>query len=76
MTRNAASPDNGRDSPVDPGALLGDVIARKNATGHYRTMADTGRICSPTFFHGIAGVAYTALRVANPGELPCVLLFD
>jgi lantibiotic modifying enzyme len=52
----------------------GAVIARKRRNGHYLLHAGEGRALSnPSFFQGIAGVGYTFLRCAAPGEIRSVL---
>ncbi|MBI4280495.1 MAG: hypothetical protein HY660_18735, partial [Armatimonadetes bacterium] len=33
-------------------------------------------VYSPGFFQGTAGIGYVLLRMAEPGRLPCVLLWE
>lgn len=56
--------------------LLGGTLERRRATGGYSFVTETVAVTEPTLFHGLAGVGYTALRVADPDGLPCPLLFE
>ncbi len=54
-----------------------EALKRREKTGNFRlfeTLPPTIR--HPGFFQGTAGIGYTLLRLAFPGVLPCVLLWD
>ena len=58
-------------------ALMARVSERASIHGDYRLSAARGTSAfAPTLFQGIAGVGYTLLRLAEPQELPCILLFE
>ncbi|ACV46914.1 MULTISPECIES: type 2 lanthipeptide synthetase LanM family protein [Halomicrobium] len=55
---------------------LGDVLGSRRANGHYRTLSETAEIVDPTFFQGVSGIGYAYLRLCDPDELPCILLWE
>ncbi|MNS60372.1 Lanthionine synthetase C-like protein [compost metagenome] len=57
--------------------LAQEVLARREATGHYRIFGEVpGDAYSPGFHRGTAGIGYALLRLAHPGRLPSVLLWE
>lgn len=64
-----------RDS-TDARAIAGRCLAREEETGALAMLGHGETVHNPTFFHGVSGVAYTMLRLAEPEELPCVLLLE
>ncbi|GAB4191018.1 MAG: hypothetical protein Tsb002_19350 [Wenzhouxiangellaceae bacterium] len=61
-------------------ALLRDlnvVLDQRERLGGFRLFLNAPtQVFSPGLFTGAAGIAYTLLRFAAPGRLPCVLAFD
>lgn len=57
--------------------LAGQVLARAAARGGLSWLP-SGEIASfdPSFFRGAAGAGYAMLRLAAPGDLPCVLRLE
>jgi lantibiotic modifying enzyme len=51
------------------------VLARKKERGRFHGLVRSDQR-DPSFFSGEAGIAYTLLRLAFPGELPCLLAMD
>jgi type 2 lantibiotic biosynthesis protein LanM len=53
------------------------VVARSRRSGSYRL---SGRLAQdffdPSFFQGLSGIGYQLLRLAHPGRLPCVLVWE
>lgn len=63
---------------ADAETRLGSVLARARRSGGYRlraTSEESGGVL-PGFFRGRAGLGYTLLRLARPGLLPNVLVFE
>ena len=58
--------------------LLEETLERGLKGGFFRLQSSIGEnFCfSPSLFRGTAGVGYSLLRFAHPGELPCILAFD
>jgi lantibiotic modifying enzyme len=54
--------------------ISGQVLERARAAGDFRWML--GEDFDPALFSGAAGVGYSLLRVAQGGELPCLLLME
>jgi lantibiotic modifying enzyme len=53
------------------------VIARARRTGAYQLFADLPHgVLNPGFFQGTAGIGYQLLRLAQPEQLPSVLLWE
>ncbi len=58
--------------------LAEEVISRGSRLCYFRfgeTLADNYCL-HPSLFRGVAGVLYTALRLARPGVFPCLLSFE
>ena len=53
----------------------GRMVRRSLRLGGYQTQGTTGSV-APGLFQGIAGVGYTLLRLYDPDQLPCVLLWE
>jgi type 2 lantibiotic biosynthesis protein LanM len=58
--------------------LLEESLERGLKAGFFRLQSSIGEnFCfSPSLFRGTAGIGYSLLRLAYPGELPCVLAFE
>jgi lantibiotic modifying enzyme len=53
------------------------VIQRAQDRGSYTLSAARGKdYFAPSLFQGHAGIGYTFLRLARPGDLPCLLLLE
>jgi type 2 lantibiotic biosynthesis protein LanM len=53
------------------------VVARAEQTGSFLLHPLLpGRVYNPSFFQGMAGIGYALLRMAHPGRLPSVLLWE
>lgn len=65
-----------RELPLGARDLLDKMLARKERKGGYYTAAKTTAVVEPTFFYGISGIGYTALRAVSPESLPCVPLWE
>ena len=57
----------------DARQLLEAIVRLADNSGSYRTVDRTQRFQDPGFFTGLAGLAYTMLRIEEPETLPCVL---
>lgn len=56
--------------------LAARVVARRNATGHYRLFTDASSdLVNPGFFQGLSGIGHGLLRAIAPARVPCVLLW-
>lgn len=53
----------------------GWAVRRAQSARGYRTQSGLGMV-DPGFFSGIAGIGYTLLRLAHPGTLPSILLWE
>lgn len=53
----------------------GWAVRRAQRAGGYRTQSGLGMV-DPGFFSGTGGIGYTLLRLARPGSLPSVLLWE
>jgi lantibiotic modifying enzyme len=60
------------------GILLEESLDRGLKGGFFRLQSSLGEnFCfSPRLFRGTAGIGYSLLRTAFPGELPCILAFE
>jgi len=60
------------------GILLEESLDRGLKGGFFRLQSSLGEnFCfSPSLFRGTAGIGYSLLRFAYPGELPCILAFE
>jgi len=58
--------------------LLEETLERGLKGGFFRLQSSIGEnFCfSPSLFRGTAGIGYSLLRLAHPGELPCILAFE
>lgn len=57
--------------------LAARAVARAREAGGFRLFDGVGAtVFSPGLFTGWTGIGYALLRLARPGELPCVLAFD
>jgi type 2 lantibiotic biosynthesis protein LanM len=57
--------------------LAREVLARREANGFFRIFGEVpGDAYSPGFHRGTAGIGYALLRLAHPGKLPSVLLWE
>jgi type 2 lantibiotic biosynthesis protein LanM len=58
--------------------LLEETLERGLKGGFFRLESTLGEnFCfSPSLFRGTAGIGYSLLRLAYPGELPCILAFE
>ncbi len=57
------------------GQLAASVVADADRRGEYRVVGKLPRgAFAPTFFQGTAGIGYELLRLAEPDELPSVLM--
>jgi len=58
--------------------LLEESLDRGLKAGFFRLQSSIGEnFCfSPSLFRGTAGIGYSLLRFAYPGELPCILAFE
>jgi lantibiotic modifying enzyme len=58
--------------------LLEESLERGLKSGFFRLQSSIGEnFCfSPSLFRGTAGLGYSLLRFAYPGELPCILAFE
>jgi type 2 lantibiotic biosynthesis protein LanM len=63
---------------ADAVRLVSRVVQRARRTHGYRLQGELfgATYFDPSFFHGIGGIGYALLRVARPGTLPCVLLWQ
>ncbi|MBU0496278.1 MAG: type 2 lantipeptide synthetase LanM family protein [Chloroflexi bacterium] len=62
---------------AEAGRHAAQVVARAEQSEGYRFAAMLPRgVFSPGFFQGAAGIGYELLRLAYPGQLPCVLLWE
>ncbi len=61
---------------TDARAFAGGCLARAEREGSLSIPGHAEAVTDPTFFDGVAGVAYTLLRLRNPDDLPCVLLLE
>jgi type 2 lantibiotic biosynthesis protein LanM len=53
------------------------IVAKAAGDRGYRLLAQApGVMDSPALFQGIAGIGYTLLRVSQPEQLPCLLLWE
>lgn len=66
----------GNKDRTDAIELAGRSLARRERDGVLSMTGHSDTFANPTFFHGIAGVAYTLLRLQNPDRLPSVLLIE
>ncbi len=57
-------------------ALAGRLLARRDRDGVLSLPGHSKQFVNPTFFDGVAGVAYTLCRLQDPDTLPCVLLLE
>jgi type 2 lantibiotic biosynthesis protein LanM len=57
--------------------LCSAVVARSRRSGGYRLSSGSAQdFFDPTFFQGLSGIGYQLLRLAHPGRLPCVLVWE
>lgn len=58
--------------------LLDETLEHGLKGGFFRLQSSIGEnFCfSPSLFRGTAGIGYSLLRLAHPGELPCILAFE
>jgi lantibiotic modifying enzyme len=56
--------------------LAGRCLARRRDGGTLSLQGHGESGVNPTFFDGVAGFAYTLLRLRDPESLPCVLLLE
>jgi type 2 lantibiotic biosynthesis protein LanM len=57
--------------------IAGRVLQRAAGAGGFGCAPGAGAdLADPSFFRGEAGIGFTLLRLAGPGELPCPLLLE
>ncbi len=56
--------------------MAGRCLARREREGSFTLLGHSESFTNPTFFDGASGVAYTLLRLRDPGSLPCVPLLE
>ena len=68
----------GDEGALDAALLLMERVRRRAELGGcYELSAARGKdIFTPFLFQGIAGVGYSLVRLAAPGEIPCLLLLE
>jgi lantibiotic modifying enzyme len=66
------------ENALDDALLLMERVRRRaESEGRYELSAARGKdIFTPFLFQGIAGVGYSLVRLAAPGEIPCLLLLE
>lgn len=53
------------------------VVAGSRRSGGYRLSGRSAQdFFDPSFFQGLSGIGYQLLRLAHPGRLPCVLVWE
>ena len=63
-------------APTDARAFAGRLVARAEREGSLSMPGHAEAVTDPTFFDGVSGVAYTLLRLRDPGSLPCIPLLE
>jgi type 2 lantibiotic biosynthesis protein LanM len=58
------------------GEIARRVLANAERKGRFHGLVRGSRHRDPSLFSGEAGIAYTLLRLACPGELPCLLALE
>jgi lantibiotic modifying enzyme len=66
-----------RDLQEQAATLAAAVLDRVSATGTFNLSTTMpGNIFQPGFFQGVSGIGYALLRLADPGALPSILLWE